>query len=142
MPSETPLGTTPGSAPFVAGAWSYETTPATYSAQPGDTFVGLAKTYLPSNPAGIRWKEIWHMNSQTHPDPDRVNVGDKLDMPDEAAANAKKAGAKKSAPGGAVKGDGPGLLAWIVGGAVVAVAGTGIAYGVNAMAKKKRRAAA
>lgn len=140
-PTQGTIGTTPGSVPVVASAWNFETHPATYEAQQGDTFTGLAKTYLPSSPPGVRWKEIWNLNRDTHPNPDRIGVGDVLNMPDDAATNAKSA-IQKGDTSDAPEGEKSGSLgrAMLIG-AAIAVLGTGIAYGANYIAKRTKKRA-
>jgi len=83
---ETPP-TTPGAVAVNGAAWNFESKPyATYKIQSGDTLSGLAITYLG---AGARWPEIWALNKSTVPNPDKIFIGQLLNMPDEAAIKAK-----------------------------------------------------
>lgn len=78
---------TPGAVPVRVDNWDLEAQPfATYTIASGDTFVGLAKTYLGN---GERWKEIYGTggNAAKFPDPDVIKSVGPLDMPDEARDN-------------------------------------------------------
>jgi hypothetical protein len=75
---------TPGAVPVRPGNWNLDAKPfATYKIASGDTFVGLAATYLGD---GGRWKDIWQTgsNQQQFPSPDSITHTGPLDMPDEA----------------------------------------------------------
>lgn len=76
--------TTPGAVPVVCGAWDG----SNYRLQAGDTYVGLAATYLGD---GARWQEIWTLNKSQHPNPSVIFAGQVIKMP----ASAEKTKAKK-----------------------------------------------
>lgn len=81
---ELPITGTPGAVPVRAGNWDLEAKPfATYKIASGDTFFGLAITYLG---AGGRALEIWNTgnNRQKFPDPNVIDSTGPLDMPEEA----------------------------------------------------------
>lgn len=86
------MGTTPGSVPVRADRWDFDTKPlATYRVAPGDTLVGLARTYI--HPSGVDWPLIW--NAQTaefrasHKSPDVLFAEEIIRMPKEASDNMK-----------------------------------------------------
>jgi len=69
--------------PMAPGGW-------VYVLQYGDTLSGLAMTYLG---AYTRWREIWAMQQAMRAQgrsPDKLFAGEKLYMPEEAIANARK----------------------------------------------------
>lgn len=93
-----PPAQNPSAADFRPGNWDFEK--CTYAIAFGDTFVGLAKTYLGD---GTQWKVIWDAQPQewrfTHdpnggkgPKGDKIPVqlGEKLIMPKAACDRAKK----------------------------------------------------
>lgn len=83
------IGTTPGAVPVRVENWDIEAQPfATYTIASGDTFVGLAITYLGN---GERWPEIWHTggNQAKFPNPDVITSSGPLDMPEEARERMK-----------------------------------------------------
>jgi hypothetical protein len=137
---------TPGAVPVVPGAWNFETSPyAKYRLQWGDTMVGLAATYLG---AGARWQEIWKVQDASYKQtrtPDKIFVDDLINMPAEAAANAKAwidlpPGERPEKPGDkplAKPGLSLGAKMAIGGGLAVVVTGIAIA----ATQSKKKRAA-
>lgn len=59
-----------------------------YTPAYGDTYVGLAKTYLDST--GARWREIWNLNRDIHPNPDLIDRPDAMHMPEEACQNMRR----------------------------------------------------
>lgn len=79
-------GTTPGAVPAREENWNFEIDPAEYTIAAGDTFVGLAATYLGS---GARWKEIWNYghNRKLFPVADVITSTGPLQMPPEARDN-------------------------------------------------------
>jgi hypothetical protein len=102
----------PGAVAIRPGNWDTSHKPfALYTLAPGDTYTGLAKTYLDN---GSRWREIWDLNRAQHPNPDRIFAGQRINMPDEA----KRIFQKKSGQAG-------GMLPWLIGGALLAA---GAAY--------------
>jgi len=92
---ESPVGTTmpggwPAAVPVRPANWELQTDPAGYTIASGDTLSGLASTYLsgPSHAArAARWREIWDLNRDTIPNPDKIFAGQLIAMPDEAADN-------------------------------------------------------
>jgi hypothetical protein len=84
----------PGAVPFRPDAWDF--THGVYTLQQGDTFSGLASTYLQS-PA--RYLEIWHLQpyrytkaidpSSVTPSRPLVRAGEPVIMPPEATERAK-----------------------------------------------------
>lgn len=88
-PDSTALTVPPGQTPGAVGVrpelWDVDSTPARYEIGVGDTYVGLAKTYL--DPLGTRWKEIWLLNKDVHPNPNVIVAGDVIRMPAEARDN-------------------------------------------------------
>lgn len=128
-------GGTPGGVAVVPGAWNLTATPyARYTLQPGDTLYGLAITYLGS---GSRVMEIWAVQDggykQSHT-PSKVNAGDVINMPTEAADNAKK----KIQQDGGGKGGKMGLAGTLAIGAGLAAAVAGVTWLAT---RKKKRAA-
>jgi nucleoid-associated protein YgaU len=89
-PEPTP-GVTPGPVPVRPANWDLSTEPyATYTVASGDTFTGLAATYLLD---GARWTEIWNVQPQAFRwgrSPDVLWPGDVLNMPAEAKQNFLK----------------------------------------------------
>lgn len=79
-------GTTPGAVPAREENWNFETDPAEYTIASGDTFVGLAATYLGD---GGRWAELWNYghNRSLFPDPDVIMSTGPLQMMPEATSN-------------------------------------------------------
>jgi hypothetical protein len=59
-----------------------------YTVAYGDTYVGIAKTYL--DPSGVRWREIWNLNRAQHPNPDVIYPGQVIQMTDEACDNMRR----------------------------------------------------
>ncbi len=60
----------------------------TYTVAYGDTYVGLAKTYL--DQTGARWREIWALNRTTTPNPDVIGIGQVLQMDQESCDNMRR----------------------------------------------------
>lgn len=88
----------PGAVLPVADAWDLEN--CTYTIQPGDTFVGLAKTYLGN---GERWRELWNPNKGIIPNPDSITTAGPIVMTEEACNNMR-AYVKKGRPPGVLPG--------------------------------------
>jgi len=88
----------PGAVDVRPANWDLEAEPATYVLAWGDTYVGLAATYLGD---GARWKEIWNLNRDQHQDPDKIYVSQTVNMPDEAADKMRRwlKGNRKELPG-------------------------------------------
>lgn len=89
----------PGAVPVRPENWDLEAEPyALYTLAWGDTYVGLAATYLGD---GARWREIWDLNRTITPDPDKIGVGQTINMPEEARQKMKRwlQGPKKDLPG-------------------------------------------
>lgn len=132
----TPSGW-PAAVPVVPSAWNTNVVPATYVVQSGDTFSGLAATYL-GDPA--RWRDIWDEQPQQYRwshSPDVLAGGELINMPAEAAQNFLKWKRRGATPG-ELPGDQPApqpladkakkALPWIIGGALVAGV---VAYGAT-----------
>lgn len=85
----------PPARPFVKGAWRVTVDGPRYILQSGDTFAGLAWTYL-GDPA--RWKEIASLNPQH--DASHWPAGALIVMPDEAIAYAIRHGGLPEGAGG------------------------------------------
>ena len=129
------VGTTPGEVPARPENWDLSADPATYTIAYGDTFVGLAKTYLGN---GAAWPHIWKYghNAQLFPDPDVITSAGPLQMPPDAADNMRlwlKKGKPHTPPGKlqtktsngeGTTGDRKRVWPWLVGGAL---GGIGIA---------------
>jgi hypothetical protein len=134
-PGGTGGGSTPGGVGVSAGAWSFTTTPATYTLQPGDTLYGLAITYLGN---GARVMEIWNAQDASYKSshtPAKVNAGDVLKMPKEASDTAA---AKINAQGGQAPGLAKSSLARnLVIGGLVALGLAGGAVVIHNAAKKR-----
>lgn len=152
LPVNSP--STPGAVPVAPQyAWNFTSAPATYTLQSGDTLSGLAATYLGN---GKRWNEIWAVQTSAYKsqrDPDHIYVEDIINMPDEAAANAKAwyaippGGDHPDVPGhlppGGVK-DKPGTIpwwGWVLGTAAASGVVFGGAYAASRMRKSSKRAA-
>ncbi len=74
----------PAPVPMRPDNWDLDSKPARYKLAWGDTLVGLAGTYLHD---GSRWREIWDMQPASYHQtrtPDKIFVGDWLNMPAEA----------------------------------------------------------
>lgn len=130
----TTVGVTPGAVPVREANWDLEA--CTYRIASGDTFVGLAATYLGD---GGRWREIWEPNADQFPDPDTIMHTGPLDMRGEAC-DRMKAFVKKGKPPGTKPGDltpdevnranrskVPFIIAGVVGVAAVAAIGIAVA---------------
>ena len=128
---DIPAPRTPGAVPVRREQWRLDR--GEYVVAPGDTFVGLAATYLGS---GGRWPELYKAQSAAYREahePGDLGVGTVLVMPAEAVQNAKALLAagpgSKVAPNGQIFGPlgdvlNPGLPSWalpaaVVGGVVV-----------------------
>lgn len=83
-----PDASTPGAVPIRPDRWNFETEPlATYRLALGDTFVGLATTYLGS---GSDWREIWNVQTDSFRashKPDVIFVDEIIRMPKRATDN-------------------------------------------------------
>ena len=94
-------GVTPGPVPVRPASWDLSAEPyATYTVASGDTFTGLAATYLLD---GARWLEIWNVQPQAFRwgrSPDELWPGDVLAMPEEAKQNFLKLKKGDPHPGG------------------------------------------
>lgn len=78
----------PGEVPVRPGNWELDHKPhALYTLAPGDTYTGLAATYLGN---GSRWRELWDLNRGLHPSPDVIYAGQRINMTDEAKNDLKK----------------------------------------------------
>lgn len=81
-PDVPPEFVAPGAVQVRPENWELDAEPyALYTLAWGDTYVGLSKTYLGD---GARWPEIWDLNRATTPDPDKIGVGQVINMPNEA----------------------------------------------------------
>jgi len=99
LPEVPPEFVAPGAVKVRPENWEIDADPhALYTLAWGDTYVGLSATYLGD---GARWREIWDMNRATTPDPDKIYVGQVIQMPDEARDKLKRwlRGNKKDLPG-------------------------------------------
>ena len=99
---------TPGAVAVRPGNWDLTKDPAIYTIHAGDTYAGLAETYLGN---GARYPEIWNLNRSQHPNPDRIIAGDRIKMPAEARDRFKR----KTGQGG--------LPLWAIGVAAGALVG-------------------
>lgn len=127
LPGLPPGFIAPGAVPVRVDHWDLGAQPfAAYVPAFGDTFVGLAATYLGD---GSRWPDIWNTggNSSKYPNPDVIDNLGPIDMPDEARDNLKS-WLKKGGPPGVVPGKTPPsktakaakkLWPWLVGGAAI-----------------------
>lgn len=78
----------PGPTELHPDRWDLDSSPCTYTVAYGDTYVGIAKSYL--DPSGQRWREVWEPNRATHPNPDLIYPGDVIVMPKEACDNMRR----------------------------------------------------
>ena len=82
----------PGAVPVRPDNWNADAKPfARYRLASGDTYAGLAATYLGSN---TRWREIWDLNRAKHPSADKIFAGEVISMPNEARDNFRKMSGK------------------------------------------------
>lgn len=89
----------PGAVPVVLAAWDLDATPPRYQLQNGDTFVGLAATYLGD---GGRWLELWQAqtpNYRASHTADAIFAGEIVNMTKEAADNLRSWIDKGEPPG-------------------------------------------
>ena len=70
-----------------------EASQVTYTVQPGDSLWSIAQHYYGS---GFQWNLIWHANASQISDPNDINVGQQLVIPN-ASANASAAAAAPQA---------------------------------------------
>ncbi len=85
---EAPGPVSPGAVPMRGANWDERRSPPTYRLANGDTFAGLAATYLGTS---TRWLELYEFQDESfrskRPDPSQVFVGDVINMPPDAHAS-------------------------------------------------------
>lgn len=132
---DIPTPGTPGAVPVRPENWDLDSEPyATYKIAAGDTFYGLAATYLGT---GARWNEIYSTgrNRTIIPNPNDIRTQGPIDMPAEARDRMRAwlKGDRKGKPGdltdkqvvAANKSKAPYIAAAVLG--AVALAGLGYA---------------
>lgn len=129
------IGSTPGEVPAREENWNFDADPAQYTIASGDTFVGLAKTYLGN---GARWPELWNYgsNREQFPNPDVITHSGPLDMPPEARDNmlnwlrkGKPGTVPGKTPPETITEKGRRLWPWLLGGAAIGIGVAAIASG-------------
>lgn len=101
---EIPKEQTPGSGwpqavPMRPANWNMDTDPDSYKVALGDTYAGLAATYLGTP---IRWREIWNEQPDEYRyshSPDVLFPGEWLFMPQDASATLRAALGEPPEPG-------------------------------------------
>lgn len=100
IPSGEPMGSGwPAAVPVRPSNWDLSTTPAAYMIAAGDTFAGLAATYLG---AASRWQDIWDEQPQEYRwsrSADDIFPGEVIAMPEEARINFLKLKRGQPIPG-------------------------------------------
>ena len=129
----------PSAVPVTEASWDTSQQPAKYKTVFGDTFSGLAATYL-NDPA--RWQEIWDVQSQEYRwshNADDLATGEWLVMPDEARdayLNWINQGKPTTTKPGELKPETYGqkvtrYAPYLIGGGLLAVAGTGLYFAMS-----------